>query len=306
MNALRKILFSSLLFLTLSSSLGNTQCPGELSPIRYHSLGHSQIGVPVMINGRGPYEFLLDTGAQLTVVEPSLAAELHLPARGSVGVISVTHYADAPIDVAERVEAGSMLVEHAIVAIAKLGRLKDLYPNIGGKLGESFLSHFDLLIDYPHKILCLDEGGAMREQIHGERVPVVAQQSQPASLPIAPPILVFVQLNSGDSRATTLRLDSGTNIAFLNAGHLEAPFWKQMQSAKQCAVMSGAQVPVTNMPPQDLRVGTRWLRGVAFMTPVRTRNTVTIPGEDGLLPTNLFKRVFISHGSHFVIFEPSE
>jgi len=296
--------FLLLCLLRSSSLFGQAQCPGNVALVRYHSLDHSQIGVPVRINDSGPYEFLLDTGAQLTVVEPSLAAELHLPTPDAVGVISVTHYAEAPVALAERVEVGSVAAQRPMVAVENLGRLRTLYPKVRGKLGESFLANFDVLIDYAHKILCLDESGAMREQMHGELVPLVARESQPGNLPVAQPVLISARLNSDDSRDTILRLDSGTNVALLYAAHLEAPLWKQMQNARQCAAMGGAQVSLTDMPPQDLRIGARLLRGVAFMTPVRKGNIVTIAGEDGLLPTTLFKRVFISHADHFVMFDP--
>jgi hypothetical protein len=240
----------------------------------------------------------------LTVVEPSLAAELGLQASTAGGVISVTRYAEVPVAVADRVEAGSMVVEHPIVALDNLGRLKDLYPSIRGKLGESFLEHFDVLVDYGHKILCLDESGTMRKQIQGERVPLVVREFRPGNLRVAQPILISVRLSSDNSRGTILRLDSGTNVALLYAARLEAPLWKQMQNAKRCAVMNRLLVSLTDMPPQDVQIGTRLLRGVAFMTPIRTGNVVTIEGEDGLLPTGLFRRVFIGHASGFVVFDP--
>src|SRR5579864_6236705 len=134
MNTRQQFLFFTFLLLTSTSLFGEAPCPGSVVPVRYHSLDHAQIGVPVRINGSGPYEFLVDTGAQLTVVEPSLAAELGLQASAASGVISVTRYAEVPLALADRVEAGSMVVEHPVIALENLGRMKDLYPNVRGKL----------------------------------------------------------------------------------------------------------------------------------------------------------------------------
>ena len=240
----------------------------------------------------------------LTIIEPSLAAELGLKPVATGGVISVTSYEDVPMALADRIEAGSAIVEHSMVAIENLGQLKELYPKIRGKLGESFLEHFDVLLDYAHKALCLDEGGTMRDQMQGERVPLVARQTPQRGRDVAQPILISVRVTSNGSQDTILRLDSGTNVSLLYAGRLEAPLWKQMQNAKQCAVMHRSSVSLTQMPLQDVRIGARLLRGVAFMTPVRTGSIFTIPGEDGLLPSGLFKSVFISHADHFVIFDP--
>lgn len=41
--------------------------------------------VAVSINHSGPYNFLLDTGTEMTMVDPALAAELHLNTQGSAG-----------------------------------------------------------------------------------------------------------------------------------------------------------------------------------------------------------------------------
>jgi len=279
-------------------------CPGNVPKFQYQPLDHLQIAVPVRINSSGPYEFLVDTGSQLTIVEPSLAAELGLKPVATGGVISVTRYADVPMALADRIEAGSVFVERPVVAIEDLGQLKELYPKIRGKLGESFLEHFDVLLDYAHKALCLDDSGTMREEMQGERVPLVAQETQQGRLAVAHPILIGARLSSSSSRETILRLDSGTNVALLYKARLEAPLWKQMENAKQCAVTHRSSVSLTVVPPQDVRIGGRLVRGVAFMTPVRTGKIVTIAGEDGLLPSALFKRVFISHAKQFVIFDP--
>ena len=34
--------------------------------------------VPVMVNGQGPFTFLLDTGTQITIVDPSMVGLMHL------------------------------------------------------------------------------------------------------------------------------------------------------------------------------------------------------------------------------------
>jgi predicted aspartyl protease len=59
--------------------------PGEAAV----STGLDLIGrltTPVMVNGRGPYEFVIDTGANRSVVSDELAAELALPDAGAAPV----------------------------------------------------------------------------------------------------------------------------------------------------------------------------------------------------------------------------
>nr|WP_246331480.1 retroviral-like aspartic protease family protein [Sphingomonas chungangi] len=52
--------------------------------------------VPVLINGKGPFRFIVDSGATRTVVSSALAAELGLPSAGTVPLHSVGGEAQVP------------------------------------------------------------------------------------------------------------------------------------------------------------------------------------------------------------------
>src|ERR1035438_4084436 len=60
----------------------------------------------------GPCSFLLDTGTQITMVDPSLAAELHLATEGQAKVASVDAQASASFARLDRLEAGSHAAAH--------------------------------------------------------------------------------------------------------------------------------------------------------------------------------------------------
>src|SRR5581483_1499663 len=47
----------------------------------------------VYVNGRGPFTFLMDTGAQSTVITPELARKLGVKPTGRVVVVSASHEA---------------------------------------------------------------------------------------------------------------------------------------------------------------------------------------------------------------------
>jgi hypothetical protein len=53
-----------------------------------------------------------------------------------------------------------------------------------------------------------------------------------------------------------------------------------------------------------MRIGSRTLGKIPFVTPVSTAQNVPHREEDGVLPTVLFQSVYISFGDHFVIFNP--
>ncbi|MHA2199268.1 MAG: retropepsin-like aspartic protease, partial [Candidatus Thorarchaeota archaeon] len=66
-------------------SRGNSQLDLNWSPFEYINKSHL-VGVPVHINGQGPYDFVLDTGAGNSCVTPKLADELGLEAKAVHGV----------------------------------------------------------------------------------------------------------------------------------------------------------------------------------------------------------------------------
>jgi hypothetical protein len=67
--------------------------------------------------------------------------------------------------------------------------------------------------------------------------------------------------------------------------------------------VSKAQRAFAVLPPQDMRIGARVLSHISFVTPVSSGKNVPTRDEDGVLPTLLFQRVFISSADHYVVFD---
>jgi hypothetical protein len=283
---------------------GETRCPGDVATIQYHSLNRSQIGVSVTINGSGPLEFLLDTGSQLTIIEPPLATELHVVPVRNAGIISGVRRAEVELTRLERVQMGPYSAERPVVAVQSLAQLQLVNPKIRGILGEDFLTQFDLLIDHAHKILCLDQKKQMQKLLEGERIPLVMKPDQEWDLPYPQPLLIPVQLKKNGSPRMILRLDSGTNVPHLYVNNLETAPWLQRPNALQGHLVGTAVQYFVLMPPQDVHIGKHVLRDLVFATPVQAKHNVVPDGEDGLLPTSFFKRVLISYADQLVILDP--
>jgi Aspartyl protease len=282
---------------------GETRCPGNLAPIQYHSLNRSQIGVSVTINRSGPFEFQLDTGSQITVIEPSLATELHTAPEGNVGLVSGVSFAKAELARLELLQMGPYSAERSLVVVQSLAQIQLANPKVRGLLGEDFLTHFDLLIDHTHKILCLDQTKQMQNLLEGERIPMVMKPDEEWDSPYPQPLLIPVQLQGNSSPNMILRLDSGTNVPHLYVNKLETALWVQRLHAIQGHAAGTAVQYFVLMPPRDVHIGKHAL-SIAFATPLQTKHNVVLDGEDGLLPTSLFKRVLISYAAHLVILDP--
>jgi len=302
----RKQLLSFLLLLTPSIVLAHTaQCPANSTAIPFRFLGGSQIAIAVSINHSGPYEFMVDTGAQLTIIDPRLAGELELKVQGSIGVVSVLNYAGADLVKAELVEAGPASVRDLPIAVQGLSQIQAFNPGVRGILGENFLGRFDLLIDYSNKTICLDQTKELENQMQGERVPLLERAERGGDLAYTTPMLVTVHVGGNGRKGTILNIDSGSSVPMLFVNRLDAPWWLQRDHALRGNVAGKGAAPVfATMPSQKVEIGQHTSRQIAFLTPINAESQMGRDGMDGLLPTSLFKSVFISYADHFVMFDP--
>jgi predicted aspartyl protease len=105
--------------------------------------------LPVHVNDRGPFEFILDTGAGTSLLSSELATELDVKVIGSKegqsagGKVSVSL---AKIDSMAVGETKLRDVDVGIVDLAEIG--KTIGAKIDGDLGYNFLKHFRITIDY--------------------------------------------------------------------------------------------------------------------------------------------------------------
>src|ERR1700745_1004649 len=78
--------------ITSIPSQAETRCPGNIAGLRPRIVAGALLVIPVKINQSGPFEFVVDTGSQVTVIDPALASELNLKPQGSVGLVSAASY----------------------------------------------------------------------------------------------------------------------------------------------------------------------------------------------------------------------
>jgi hypothetical protein len=295
----------SLANLSLPVLQAKSRCPGGAASVTPRFVQRALIVIPVNINQAGPFDFMVDTGSQITVVDPLLAAELDLKPQGTVGLVSVASYAHASITVLDRLEAASQVVEKPLVVVQDLGQIQAADSRIRGVLGENFLAHFDLLIDYGRKLLCLDETKVMRDEVHGERIPLMTPQHSESELPFTERLVIPVLLSSTGTRPILLQLDSGCDGPILYASREETKLRLLERATLQGYNVSKAQRAFAVLPTQDMRIGTRTLSHISFVTPVSVEKNAPRQDEDGVLPTVLFQRVYISFVDRYVVFDPS-
>jgi predicted aspartyl protease len=294
----------SLALATLPALEAEPRCPGNSASVTPRFVQRALIVIPVKINHAGPFDFMVDTGSQLTVVDPSLASELNLNSQGRVGIISIADYAQVSATLLDSLEVGSNVVEKSPAMVQDLREIQAADHRIRGVLGESFLSHFDLLIDYEHKSLCLDETSAMRNSVRGERISFVPPQHPEDELPFMPRPVVSAHVFGTGTRPILLLVDSGCVDPILLPGSEQPAIQTLIRDATLQGNATVAQRAFAIVPPVNMQIGKRILTQITFVTPVRVAKNLPQQHADGLFPTVLFQRVFMSGTGHFVVFDP--
>jgi len=157
-------------FLAVFFTLGlqaETPCPANIKPVPFHNSRQNQIIVQVSLNDDGPYDFLLDTGTQMTVVDRSLVAELGLPTSGNAIVAGMSFQGQIKFAQLQLLRLGNNTSTNHRVLVYDMHRVQRAKFALRGLLGQDFLSEFNVFIDNAHRVLCIDNTGAMEASVKG-------------------------------------------------------------------------------------------------------------------------------------------
>jgi hypothetical protein len=302
MSLIKCLAFVSLA-LTLPALHSEPRCPGNTASLRFHLAQRSRIVVPVVINHTGPYEFLVDTGSLFTTLDPSLATELHLKAQGSIGVDGIGFSTDSSFGYLGLLEAGSQSVANHLVLMHDLQPLQAADLHFRGILGGDFLGHFDVLMDYAHRMLCLDDTKVMQAAVKGGHIALVTTPQAPDDV-LTRMLIIPVHLSGFGTQRLLLTLDSGANASLLfNHAISLAPELRQT-GQRDGYGSDGVKRGFPILPPQSMQIGSITIQEVFFAAPADSEENALTSKEDGLLTTGLFRRVFISYADRFVVLDP--
>jgi predicted aspartyl protease len=147
---------------SLSLPAENSIRTGTPISFKLASTSKPLILVPAIVDGQGPFQFALDTGASRTMVSLDLARKLALPTNddspgtGGGGQIKILGGKVRSLAVGDAV-----VVDHAVGAGEFLNMLsKALGTELDGVLGYNFLNQFKITINYPLSTLELAPMGA--------------------------------------------------------------------------------------------------------------------------------------------------
>ncbi|QPQ55215.1 aspartyl protease family protein [Allosphingosinicella flava] len=170
------------------------------------SLGHnrSRLTVPVRVDGQGPFNFVIDTGAERTVIGSSLAEKLRLaPGRG-VTMHSMSGVDFVPTVIIPRLSVSDRKTVTGIQAPA----LKEAHLGAVGMLGVDSLQAQRVTFDFKNSRMTVMPSKEARKKRYGNAI-VVTARSRFGRL-----VLVDAKL---DGQKVWVVIDTGSEVSVGNS-----------------------------------------------------------------------------------------
>jgi len=180
--------------------------PRYVAPTLRDRIG--RIWAPVLINGKGPYRLVLDTGATNSAVIHSVVAHLGVPLVESkkVRLHGVTGTAMVPIIEATSIEVGDLIIDDV-----KLPVLADAFGGAEGVLGTKGLGDKRIFIDFRNDLIQITKSRSQVPPAGYIRLPITFTRNH----------LLSFDIRVGGVRTKAI-LDTGAQLTLGNSALRDA------------------------------------------------------------------------------------
>ena len=264
------------------------------SEIPFRLAGGRFVVVPVRVDGHGPFEFLLDTGTDTTLLTPEVAARLALRPTSRVALATPAGARAVARAGVRSLSVGPKLLGGGVVLIDGLEELRALDSRLCGVVGQNFLGRLNYSLDYGRRLLVVEDGRDAPPA--GERVPIAKEEGK---------MFVAATSRHGDAAALRLLVDTAAGGLVLfdspscrAALEIETPPGLLLKASTNAGSLAARPGQL-----KSLRVG-----GAKFtrlpVALIRVPQSAGPRREDGLLPTSLFRSIYFNNAEGYVVLNP--
>lgn len=210
--------------------------PSETAAVSAGADAFAHLTVPVFVDGRGPFRFVVDTGADRTVLSDTMAEALELPAAHAVQVEGVVRRIEAKTVRVREISYGVGRAEDCVFPVLPWGWLQ-----ADGFLGLDMIDHHRVTFDFRQHQLRIERPFSSWAFVrHGQNEDVISVGGYEGHLR---------SLNCRvDQVPTTVFVDTGASISIGNMALFEAlcardpNYGRKMQTVKISGVTGGMLV----------------------------------------------------------------
>jgi hypothetical protein len=291
----RRSLIVSLSLLLLVYALANRPVRAD-EVVRFRLVRSHFVVVPVSINGEGPFDFLLDTGTNATIIDPALKGQLALATTDRVSLVTIAGNEALPRARLRRLALGPRAVENLEVLCGELRDIRSVDARIRGVLGQNFLSQFNYILSYGERRIEFEEDGEMERLLVGTRLSFELDEGR---------IIVAAEPAFPKEKALRLVMDSGTSslIVFSDSIRLRGSDIDLSASQPVNALTNFGSREMRTGRIRRLRIGSETFHQLPL---VLIEGDAMKEGrtDDGLLPTSLFRSIYFNHRTKTLILNP--
>ena len=255
----------------------------------------TRLSVEVAINGRGPYKFIVDSGADTSAVGLRIARDLELPLGTPVILNGMTAR-----NLVDRVKVASLTLGPTTIRDLQLPALREVDMGGDGMIGIDALVHQRLMMDFDKRLIKVEDARVRLRPVPGEIV-ITARRERG-------------QLILAEVRAAHIRLDAivdtGTQITVGNIALRDKLLRKRRAQVRTLEMIgvTGESMKIQLAIIDELQLGPVLLRDIpiafADLPPFKTFGLADQPAL--LLGTDIlenFKRVSLDFRARKVRFQ---
>ena len=176
--------------------------------VKFRLAGGAQplILLPTQVNGAGPFDFILDTGAGTSLLSSELAHQLNIKVLGTKEGQSAGGKVSVSLAKIESLALGHARIEDVEVGIVDLGHIaKAIGTKIDGDVGYNFLKHFRVTIDYQIGEIRFDDPKRLESLEKSAKTEVLLRLASPSKP------LVLVDVYANGRGPFQFAIDTGTS-----------------------------------------------------------------------------------------------
>jgi predicted aspartyl protease len=180
------------------------------SKVKFRLAGGAQplILLPVLVNDRGPFDFILDTGAGTSLLSSELAKQLEVKVIGSKEGQSAGGKVSVSLAKVDSLVVGETKLKGVDVGVVDLSHIgKTVGAKIDGDLGYNFLKHFRVTINYRDCEIRLEDPKRVESFARAAKTEIPIRLANPAKP------LVLVDVHANGRGPFQFAIDTGTSTS---------------------------------------------------------------------------------------------